>query len=451
MIFAVRLASNTNAEAVDSVDPLSRAGYALVLVAVPLVTCNALRATTNMTYGDIALAMAAVLLAAVWLRRGHPRGVVPRGVVIGATLILATGLLSSMPAENVGSLQAALRFSVSLGAMPLIMMFAASTPHRIQRLVDAWLLAAGLNSAVGAMDLIGVTKIGTYLTSVDYVAVTERASGLTYHPNHLGLVAAMALPVAITRLGSGGLRGLSAVALVPLLVVGVVESGSRGALLAAVVGAGVVFILGVATRRLRMTVLMFAAPVVAFALLVAVLGNSELTGEVAFERLRGGAGAAQSDQERILTLRQSVDQAGDNLLMGEGYAVVRTAHNIYLQLLQAGGVVALAAFLLFAASILLCTRRLALSTRGSPPWLRGLAAGAGASVCVWLLFGLVGNAIYDRYLYIPVGLGLALALAHRRLFPEDGSTTLTQQATRGPGTMSHDVGQGSRQDTLAVR
>ncbi len=439
-------------EAVDVRDPLRRAAYALVLVAIPLVTCNALRATTNMTYGDIALVLAAVLVAGVWLRRGHERGVVPGGFVVGCVAILAMGLLSSMAADDAGSLESALRFSVALTVMPLVIMFAADTPHRIQRIVDVWLLAAGVNSAVGALDILGVTHIGMSLTSIDFVTYTDRAPGLTYHPNHLGLVAAMALPVAIARLGSGGLRGLAAVALVPLLVVGVVESGSRGALLAAVAGAGVVFLLGVATHRMRRTVLMFAAPVVTFAVLVAVLGNSQLTGSVALERLGGGGGAAQSDQERIVTLRESVDAAGEHVLIGGGFEVVRTAHNIYLQLLQAGGVLTLLGFLVFAWAILRRTRWLALPSHGSPPWLMTLAAGAGASLSVWLLFGLVGNAIYDRYLYVPVGLALALALVHRRLLSaSDPTTPAPPDPTPAAGARAPHAAKLSRPRRVAVR
>lgn len=441
----------TKAGAARPGDPLSRAAYVLVLVAVPLVTCNALRATTNVTYGDIALALAAVFAAAVWLRRGHPRGVVPRGFLVGWSVILAVGLLSSMATESAGSLESALRFSVALGVMPLIVMIAASTPHRIQRAVDAWLLAAAANSAVGALDLLGVTNIGMSLTSVDFVTFTDRASGLTYHPNHLGLVTAMALPVAIARLGSGGLRGLAAMAIVPLLIVGVVESGSRGALLAAVASAGLVFILGVRTERLRMTVLMFAAPIVTFALLVAVLGHGELTGAIAFERLGGGGGAAQSDQERIMTLRQSLDQAGEHALVGEGFAVVRSAHNIYLQLLQAGGVLALLGFLVFAWSTLLRTRWLALSSNGSPSWLTALAAGTGASISVWLLFGLVGNAIYDRYLYVPVGVVLALSLVHVRIVLASDPTTSALRVQSAEDMGYRDVVRAPRRERVAAR
>jgi O-antigen ligase len=404
------------AENTDSADPLRRAGYVLVLIAVPLVTCNALRASENITYGDIPLAIGAVLLLTAWLRHGHPSGVVPSGLPVGAILLLVTGAIAIVAADNTESLLPTLRFGVTLGFMPLIIMLAASTPRRVQALVDAWLLAAGVNSAVGALDLLGVTTIGTALTPVDFVTFTDRAAGLTSHPNHLGLVAAMALPVAVARLGAGGPRSLAALGLVPLLIVGVTVSGSRGAFIAAAAGVAIFFALGASTRRSRTALLLFAAPVVTFVILVAVLGNSELTGAVTVERLGGGGGATQSDQERALTLRESVNQVVDHPIVGSGFAVVRTAHNIYVQLLQAGGLLALAGFLAFAISIVRRARWLALPSRDSPPWLMALAAASGASVCVWLLFGMVANAVYDRYLYVPVGITLAVGLMHKRYF-----------------------------------
>ena len=403
-------------EATGSSDALSRAGFACVLVAVPLVTFNALRATENVTYGDIPLALGALLLLCVWLRSGHRRGVVPLGFLVGGFLLLVTGLVSSLPAENADSVVPTLRFSLTALGVPLIIMFAVSTPRRVSRLVDAWLLAAACNAAAGALDLLGVTHIGASLTDVDFANVVDRATGLTLHPNHLGLVTAMALPIAIARLGLPGFRGLSALALVPLLVVGVFVSGSRGALLAAAGGLVIFFVFAIQTGRARTTAMLLGATAVAFVILLSVVGNNELTGSVAFERLGGGAGAAQSDAERRQTLEASIDEAGKHLIVGEGFAVIRTAHNIYLQTLQAGGLLALAGFVALTAAIVRRARWLARPTPTSPRWLTALAAGSGASVCVWLFFGMAGNAVYDRYLYIPAGLTLALALVQTQFF-----------------------------------
>lgn len=411
-----RHAAALKAEARDHGDPLRTAGYALLLLAIPLMTCNALRAGENVTYGDIPLALATALLLGSWFLTGVPRGVIPVGLPLGALLLLAGGLLAIVPAENLDSLLPTLRFAVTLALVPLVIMLAASTPRRLHRLVDVWLFAAGVNSVVAALDLLGVTAIGFSLTPLDFVNITNRAPGLTNHPNHLGLVVAMALPLAVARLGAGGARGLAACGLVPLLIGGVFVSGSRGAFVAAAAGVIILFAFGAATRRLRTTLLLFGAPIVAFVVVVVLMGNNELAGGVTLERLSGGAGATQSDDQRLLTLRESLDEAVAHPVVGAGFEEVRTAHNIYVQLLQAGGVLALAGFLAFAAGMVRLARGLSVASSGSPPWLMSLAAGCGASMCVWLLFGMVGNAVYDRYLYIPVGITLAAALVHRRRF-----------------------------------
>ena len=393
---------------------MGTAGFGLVLLAVPLVTFNALRATPNMTYGDLPLALSAALLLAVWLRSGLPRGTVPAGFAAGVLLLAAGGVLAIVPADAAGSLVPTSRFVVTLALMPLIVMLAASTPARVHMLVDAWLVAAAINSVVAASDLLGATRVGLSLTSLDFVTYTDRAPGLTGHPNHLGLVAAMALPVAVSRLGAGGVRGLAALIFVPLLIMGVGVSGSRGAFIAAAAGIVMLFAFEISTRRARTTLLLFGAPVVTFVLVVSMLGNNELAGSVTIERLRGGAGAGLSDEQRRQTLKESLEEALAHPIVGAGFAEVRTAHNIYIQLLQAGGLLALAGFASFAAAIIRRARWLAHPARGSPRWLTSLASGCGASVSVWLLFGMVGNAVYDRYLYIPVGMTLALALVHKR-------------------------------------
>lgn len=396
-------------------DAFGRAGYTLVVLSVPLLACNALRAGGFLALGDIPLALGALLLFVAWLRAGHPEGAVPVGFAVGAFVLVGTGVLALLPAGRAESLASTVRFSLAL-CTPVVIMLAGTTTRRVHRVVDAWLIGAALSAAVGALDILGVTRFGASLTSVDFVAFADRASGLTQHPNHLGLVSAMALPVAIAQFSAAGRsRGLVGLVIVPLLLIGVVESGSRGALLAAAAGVALVFAIGSSATLRRRTALLVLAPVVAFVALVSTVGGSGLTGAVTAERFSGGGAALESNQERLLTLRESVDQVVENPLVGSGFSVVRTAHNVYLQVFQAGGVLALAAFVGLAGAVVLRARRLALVAQGElRPWLPSLAAATGASVCVWLLFGVVGNAIYDRYLYIPIGIVLALSSLYRQ-------------------------------------
>ena len=99
--------------------------------------------------------------------------------------------------------------------------------------------------------------------------------------------------------------------------------------------------------------------------------------------------------------------------MGEGFDVVLVAHNIYLQLIQGGGVLALVGFVVFATGIMRSTRTVTcgeLLRAGIP---QALLAASTAAMGTWLLYGLVGNALYDRYLYAPAGFVLAIGLVSR--------------------------------------
>jgi hypothetical protein len=96
-------------------------------------------------------------------------------------------------------------------------------------------------------------------------------------------------------------------------------------------------------------------------------------------------------------------------LTGHGFSQIRDALNIYLQLLQAGGLIALSAFSLFTVGSLRLGWRLAHEPVLSGS-MRSLAVALTVSVLVWLQEGLVQNAIYDRYLYVPAGLLLAMRL-----------------------------------------
>jgi hypothetical protein len=51
----------------------------------------------------------------------------------------------------------------------------------------------------------------------------------------------------------------------------------------------------------------------------------------------------------------------------------------------------------------------------------GLAAALIASIAIWLIAGLAQNLIYDRYLYLPIGLllGLGVSLKRAEAVPAD--------------------------------
>jgi hypothetical protein len=86
---------------------------------------------------------------------------------------------------------------------------------------------------------------------------------------------------------------------------------------------------------------------------------------------------------------------------------VKLANNLVLQALQAGGVLtALGLAVFFSGAIARGLR----TSRASD----GLGTALSLSVLAWLVDGMFQNIIYDRFLFLPVALVLALRLAGPR-------------------------------------
>ncbi len=129
----------------------------------------------------------------------------------------------------------------------------------------------------------------------------------------------------------------------------------------------------------------------------------------AVERLTGTvSGAAPDTSGHMLQLHYALIGFLEDPISGQGMSRVHDADAAYMGLLQGGGILALTSYL----AVMGCVLALALKLRFklSPPrsFAHVMATGLLASVCVMLLTSLVGNAVYDRYLYVSVGLMLAL-------------------------------------------
>ena len=128
---------------------------------------------------------------------------------------------------------------------------------------------------------------------------------------------------------------------------------------------------------------------------------------MSIDRLTGAVSVDASDAERLVLYEAALADFASSPLLGVGYAGVRAAHNIYLQFLESAGVIG---FLLWAG-YLVATLRLALSVSvpGSARAAAYLAIACASGLAGWLAFGFAQNALYDRFLMVPVGLLLGLA------------------------------------------
>lgn len=174
-----------------------------------------------------------------------------------------------------------------------------------------------------------------------------RATGLTPHANILALSSLLAVPGLLMLMTyfrnwwSWGI-GFSGIGLVWLAID---YSGSRSAVLGFLV-LPFVFLLLYHSRMLAdvARVVWAAGLAILFAVVVglALLVFGDGVGSGALARLKGGA--RSSDSARELINQMSWEQAFDSPVFGTGYQVLRVAHNLYLQIFHAAGLVGLVAY-----------------------------------------------------------------------------------------------------------
>jgi hypothetical protein len=283
------------------------------------------------------------------------------------------------------------QYGVSLVLVPVLIATVATTYGRITRLLDMWTVSATICAAVAILDYAGFQ-----VAPVE--ALGTRSAGLTIHPNYLALTAAMAIPTAflwVNRRGRWQSAGLLAVA---ILLGGVFASGSR----AGTVGALLAVVASVALLPRLRRALGVVVPVAGMMLIGLLMFTN--TGSEILEQVRLGGddittSGSNVQRERLFDL--AVDQFAAHPVQGVGMAVIQDAHSIYVQLLAAGGVIALASFFVFLGGLAGAARR-ALSGSG-----RELAIATSISIVVWLANGVFDNQLADKYLYVLPGLLIA--------------------------------------------
>lgn len=422
-VCVVGLAAYSNEQAKVSFrerDTMAMLALASTLAALVTITWNGIRIAPGLALCDALLVLTALLLA-IRLLAGHDIALsVPGWAIVPGYVLLVTGLVYALySGQIIVNALPALRFAVALTLTPIVLAASGYTLRRRDLLIEAWLLGAVINCLVALADFFGFTNLGELLTGSDYSRV-ERFSGLAFHPNHLAIAAAMAIPVVMSRFsrasGSGRRRGYVIYSVWSVaLVLGLLLSGSRTGLVVGVCAAVAMAVFPLRDRSagVRSVVL------VATALLILTIAVTNLAGDrnlfIGADRiLQPASGEVASNTGRKEPLAVAVSAFGSHPLIGTGFSQVRSALNIYLQLLQAAGILGLAAFITAIGGAIIVCVRLARDALLSISDRHGAAAIA-ISLMAWMAFGLFQNAIYDRFLYVPIGFALAILAAAERL------------------------------------
>jgi O-antigen ligase len=315
--------------------------------------------------------------------------------------------------------------------LPFVIAQVAWDWTRITWLAETWVAGAAIAGAVGTASYLGLIH---GLSRNPEAAAVVRVYGLTTQPNVYGSAAAMAIPIAAFFCGStkGAKRACYFVALIVLLVA-VGLSGSRAAIVGGVFGLCVLAVTDPGARAF-----LKRAAIVAIGLILAV-GLASFRSVPVFQRLFGGSErttteVATSDKTRETIYPKVWSEIEHRPIVGHGFEYLRGSHNIYLEVLHAGGAIGLVALLLLLFGVFKVGLSRVPSTASN-----GLIRALFASALSWLaVIGLTETGIFDRYHYVPIALLVSVWAVSRKAAPADQPskprTPILALAARGVGS-----------------
>jgi O-antigen ligase len=299
-------------------------------------------------------------------------------MLIGVFGVFTMGLVTSVACTNpAGSFNGLARLVVGALVMPVVFMLWRPGRRVLYSFAAAYVLGNCISVA--------------YSVITRTVSVDGRYAGLTQHPNVFGLVELLALgllPYLWFNTHKAYRWGLLVAGAV--CGYGVWISGSRAALLVTV---AIVPLYVLLSRSIEHALLLFGAGIVPLYLVGKAFTSPDVGSGSALERLRGGGSATASDKAREILLDKVISQFTAHPILGDGFGSAAEAHNIYLQVAAAGGIIGLVFYLLVLFSAI--RQPLVL---GSGYVLLALPAMAYA------LIGPLTPLIWDRYIWCVLAL-----------------------------------------------
>lgn len=373
---------------------------------------------------------------------------------VGADMPGARGAISINPAST----WATIAEFVPIALLGLVSFRLAQDRHRARMLLMVVVGAAVLVAALGLVAFAAGFSLVSLLDKPHYqgyltATFVGRAAAASYFA--IGMVAAAALVAGRVEERRAGLEGHHRIARGTLLVafsdsviwvvsflillLALLETGSRGGVIAAAIGLLVVVAISIPSARFTLKARAGAVllAVLAFGALLWVLGGR------LFERLGEGIG----DQDRLMVYRETIDMILSRPLLGQGAGTFADAypmfqgpgeHNLvwlraHSTYLQAAAELGLPVFAVALATILfvlvVIARRVARRSAPSPAAIAALAAAAGLAVQSAIDFSIQIQAVA---LTMVVLLGAGLGEAVRRPLRVEGDDAAHPDATPSP-------------------
>lgn len=358
--------------------------FAIVATLLPL---NGIRPVTGVSVGDIALILAGVAVLP-FLRRARPPGTV-MVTLIGTGLVTAGGLLGMMASQDWDGSIEMLKFI--FGAPMMIFIVVLMNPNRRT-----------------AVMLLTFYALGGFISSVAALTghndpALQRASGLGAHLGHLGLAAMFGFFVMLGWFLQSRVPvvKLAATLVGAVCIYGMLLTGLRSAVLAVFVGVGFIAV----CARLKGVLVMVAGIGLGLATLFVLLPY--LPANENLERIIGRGDNAglvgQSNAAHVQVFWDALHVLGTHPWTGIGFGQGLAAHNVFLQTVNLGGLIALIGLIvIWGTFTLLLVQRLELGmTRDSAMQTCVLAAVLG-----YFVIAQFEPLIWDRHLWFFITLNL---------------------------------------------
>ena len=264
----------------------------------------------------------------------------------------------------------------------------------------------------------GIGVLGAFTSSWAYDPDYGRYIGLFSNANYAGVVSAMAIAVGIYLLRRPKFR-IPVIAGIMVLVIGMLLSGSRGALVAVVAG---ILVLAVArgSRRVMIPAVVTAAVV---GVIVTVMNPTVLAWvQTLWER----DPSADISSGRLALYAGLVEQFQSSPLFGTGYRTSELAggvagHNIYLSVLAETGAVGFGVFAALFVAIVIASR----NGRAHRPLVGAAVTVAVMELTESSIYGFGGPTALTAWLIL-----LAFA-AHGAFLPTPSDSRTTGRRVRG--------------------
>lgn len=396
-------------------DPVPQAARGLFYLGVATIPAIAIR-FGQFTVSDLIFLLALPLVAATAALQKGERHRVDRAWLAAAGITAFGAALSSLNAISVSeTVETELRMLFLLIALPWLASHLLTTPERIERTLNAFVLGCCASAVVAVMQVF----FGLFL-ELSETNRYGRAVGLSQHPNDAGGSLALGFVLAFVALQRGGhLHRRRRQSVLTLIGAGIILSGSVTGVLAALAGVLLAYFIG----GITVGKLVRLGAVLVFTLVVALGLQAQFEGTVyeqlsPLERLSqttsGSTATGNTLDSRIETDRSGINGILDEPVTGHGLDgesttlpdIALSPHNLFILAWYGGGIMFLIGVVIAAWAPIRRARR-------SPPEpLRNkLLVAAGTA----FVFSLTAPIMYQRYFWLPFVLLVAWLPAQARV------------------------------------